>query len=253
MEKTKGFTLAEVLITLGIIGVVAALAMPVLKPNVDNSTIGPKLQKAKSTFETASEMMLNEEGVSSMLSIGSTGADIGDKLQSFMKISELGNVDTAPSSASFGEGVNINYTRYASDDGMYYYIGIVGKQGIMKDKSEDGEGNVTETPHFANIPNNQLIGLVVVDINGNRGPNNEAEDLFAFLLYNDGTLRPYGGRSSNRSDLGLPTWADGNCDTTNVANAATCTGSIFDNDMKVRYDVYSATAAEDDEENLAQK
>ena len=51
--KKHGFTLAEVLITLGIIGVVAALTAPALVQNAGSAQIGPKLAKAVSTFEIA--------------------------------------------------------------------------------------------------------------------------------------------------------------------------------------------------------
>lgn len=49
----KGFTLAEVLITLGIIGVVAALTAPALVQNAGTAKIGPTLAKVVSTLENA--------------------------------------------------------------------------------------------------------------------------------------------------------------------------------------------------------
>ncbi|MBR6126283.1 prepilin-type N-terminal cleavage/methylation domain-containing protein, partial [bacterium] len=60
MRKT-GFTLAEVLVTLGIIGVVAALTTPALINSTGNAQIGPKLSKARAVFENATQMMLLEE------------------------------------------------------------------------------------------------------------------------------------------------------------------------------------------------
>ena len=53
--KRKGFTLSEVLITLGIIGVVAALTLPSLISDTSSAQIGPKLGKAVSMFEQANE------------------------------------------------------------------------------------------------------------------------------------------------------------------------------------------------------
>jgi len=43
----KGFTLAEVLVTLGIIGVVAALTLPGILTDTTSAQIGPKLAKAR--------------------------------------------------------------------------------------------------------------------------------------------------------------------------------------------------------------
>ena len=49
MKKIYGFTLAEVLITLGIIGVVAALTMPSLIANYQKMVLKNQFKKAYST------------------------------------------------------------------------------------------------------------------------------------------------------------------------------------------------------------
>ena len=55
MKRMKsGFTLAEVLITLGIIGVVAAIVMPAVMTNYTYKTVGVKLSKFMSQVEGAS-------------------------------------------------------------------------------------------------------------------------------------------------------------------------------------------------------
>lgn len=54
MKKFKsGFTLAEVLITLGIIGVIAAIVMPTVMTNHTYKTVGVKLQKMASQLESS--------------------------------------------------------------------------------------------------------------------------------------------------------------------------------------------------------
>ena len=54
MKRIKpGFTLAEVLITLGIIGVVAAIVMPSIMTNYTYKTVGVKLSKFASQLEAA--------------------------------------------------------------------------------------------------------------------------------------------------------------------------------------------------------
>ena len=237
--KKNGFTLAEVLVTLGIIGVVAALTTPALIQNVGDAKIGPRLQKAKATFETASEMMLNDQSANSLMAIGSTSADIGNALQNYMKIShnttkyafecdpDIGSSgNQVPASSTSGNN-STSYERYDSDDGMTFWIRVVSKQTVAND-------------YPANLPNNQLIGLVAVDINGTQNPNRTAKDVFPFLLYNDGTLRPFGGTNANRSTNSLPTWSATNCGATSVSNPRTCTGSIFENGMKVIYDYVPA-------------
>ena len=56
MEKKNAFTLAEVLITLGIIGVVAAMTMPVLVSNYKKHEVVTKLKKFHSVMNQALKM-----------------------------------------------------------------------------------------------------------------------------------------------------------------------------------------------------
>ena len=62
LKKKAAFTLAEVLITLGIIGVVAAITMPALIQNYRNHAVEAKLKKFYSTFNQAVEMSIAENG-----------------------------------------------------------------------------------------------------------------------------------------------------------------------------------------------
>lgn len=68
------------LVTLGIIGVVAALTTPALIQNVGNAKVGSKLAKAKATFETAAEMMLTENSSNTIMSITDDGEELVNSL-----------------------------------------------------------------------------------------------------------------------------------------------------------------------------
>ena len=57
-----GFTLAEVLITLVIIGVIAAITVPTLINKTQNQEYVSKLKKAYSTFTQATNQIIAEEG-----------------------------------------------------------------------------------------------------------------------------------------------------------------------------------------------
>ena len=58
----KAFTLAEVLITLGIIGVVAALTMPMLIGHFEKTTTATKLKKFYSVMAQATDKAMSENG-----------------------------------------------------------------------------------------------------------------------------------------------------------------------------------------------
>ena len=57
----KGFTLAEVLITVGIIGVVAALSTPAIMRNTQNAKVGPQLAKLVATLETGIQALCTDQ------------------------------------------------------------------------------------------------------------------------------------------------------------------------------------------------
>lgn len=55
MKKTKGFTLAEVLVGLSIVGITAALTIPQLVKTIQKVETGPKLSRAVQQFEVSSQ------------------------------------------------------------------------------------------------------------------------------------------------------------------------------------------------------
>ena len=65
-RELKGFTLAEVLITLGIIGVIASLTLPSLTINIVKQQTGPSLAKAINSLETTNKLALQEGSARSL-------------------------------------------------------------------------------------------------------------------------------------------------------------------------------------------
>ena len=238
----KGFTLSEVLVTLSIIGVVAALSAPMLISGVSNAMVYPKLLKFKTTFENASGLMLADRNSDSVLRIGSiaraghhmTGAKTEafmDLLQNYMKVSEAdwyaithpdGRIPMEITNREEHKGESGDFSRhYCTDDGMCFWIHITQIQAV--------------TESFANIPSHQPIGQVHLDINGRKDPNITSKDVFWFGIYNDGTLRPTGSHDNlfvaaaqEEPDYNR-TWKGGNCDENSVNAYHMCAGSIFDN------------------------
>ncbi len=253
--KKLGFTLAEVLITLGIVGVVAALTAPALVQNAGSAQIGPKLAKAVSTFEIANENLLTTEGSNSLASIsatpGSSATSIRnyvDSLSNYMKISYY---DESSSSEKY-ETLLSNYDgskftvisggEQAVSYGMHTLCAIknlaISKDGILYGIGKDGTSTVSQTPQKS------PFGIVLIDVNGITKPNRLGKDVFAFLLMQDGSLRPVGSSSWASTDLGdnaLNTtynWKTGTsdkCNETTVTSGWTCAGSIYENNQKVIY------------------
>lgn len=83
--KNKAFTLAEVLITLGIIGVIAALTMPALMQSAARAKIGPELSSAMSTLSEATTAFMTDNNAD-YLPVAMVKAGIADqKCSTFLK------------------------------------------------------------------------------------------------------------------------------------------------------------------------
>lgn len=208
--KRFGFTLAEVLITLGLIGVVAALTLPTLLRDTTSAQIGPKLAKAVSSFEQANEALLNSRSADSLSDAGLLDANnMGEyitELSNFFKISQIAQDE------------------FLSKDGFTYQI-TLNNRAI----------NNTLPAH------RQSIGQVQIDINGANAPNIMGSDEFNFTFWNDGSLRPFGGtgfdetvrsvRGGNLHWMTLCPLAENGP----VNNPEFCAGHIFENNLQVLY------------------
>ena len=206
--KKYGFTLAEVLITLGILGVIAALTIPGLMLDSRRAQIGPKLAAAVSAFEQANIGILNSENVDTLSDAGMT------TLTTYL-----------PELARHMKGTHNGVDVFTSKSGVRYELHV----------DTQNPNNVTDPAHMQMIDNN-----IVIDINGTSGPNITGTDRFVFSWWNDGSLRPKGatnwdGGTTSVSE-GVEHWST-KCQNspTAVTDYTYCAGSVFENDLKVRY------------------
>lgn len=212
----KGFTLSEVLITLGILGVVAALTIPTLSSSAKKAHVGPRLAKAASMFEQATTALLNEQNIDKISEGYSTAASYSKALSKYLKISQF-DYTSASSNYSDDDGTGIKLTTqnpWISKDGSIYRV---------------------DTQLASSSKN--IYGTVFVDINGNQEPNKPGIDVFAFSLKEDGTLIPVGAHRWNGKD-DAPRWQNNCSNGTKPKDnyRYTCTASIFENNLKVMYD-----------------
>ena len=266
--KKLGFTLAEVLITLGIIGVVAALTAPALVQNAGSAQIGPKLAKAVSTLELANQNMLTESGAASMSSYMSSVIEAAEdsandtndvskiylenELPKYMKITYMGETRLKYRDKL----MTYNGESKAMDAGGLPANVLNSMKSAISDRialSKDGflYGVYFGTARVVKLTGNKPahmtpIGTVVIDINGLDEPNRFGRDVFLFVMYNDGCLKPAGSLNWFVGATNIATenfdklynWEDGTVDLCNaeeVKNGWTCAGSIFENNLKVIY------------------
>ena len=185
--RKVAFTLAEVLITLGIIGVVAALTLPALINKTNKKELEVALKKTYSELNQASMMFYNNEGVSfpeqSLRSYSSS-------VDTFMKYFQGGqkyldanhaNKNEIPGYTIYSPNKKENYSRLVCDVSGYY-IDNIGRIFSFNDKVESGSENGP---------------AICVDINGQKKPNRYGYDVFVFLFTVDGRIIPMGQEHKN--------------------------------------------------------
>lgn len=245
MNKKLGFTLAEVLITLGIIGVVAALTAPALIQNVGSAKVGPTLAKVKSTIEIANEQILSDNDANRLSSIIDYK---GDSAYDSPKIRycEILSKYIAGSSFKTSEPVkyvDINPAISHYDDPSIAAGGENSALFYFKDNVEimflEYKGGVYPAKGSYK---GQLMS-VRVDINGFKNkPNCFGKDIFYFYIDESGQMIPWGSKTHvwlKENDSPWCDWSDESsmcsCTENKVGNGWGCSGSIFDNNLKVIY------------------
>ena len=193
--QKSAFTMAEVLITIGIIGIVAAMTMPTVINNAQNRELQAQLKKTYSELNQMSQLFYTEYGMSVP---EFTAVYSGWKLfvngifQKYFKISNKVDDwrfdDIDPDSGNIYD--TMPYRLYTLSKGKTdpicdvsgYYSDISGRYYLFNDNN----GSPNE-----NGP------IICVDINGPKGPNMYGKDFFLFVFTTDGYVIPMGQEHIN--------------------------------------------------------
>ncbi|MCK7488699.1 MAG: type II secretion system GspH family protein [Bacillus subtilis] len=262
-KKSLGFTLAELLITLTIIGIVATLTIPALQRAYEKQQIVTSLQTVVTTGNAALKKMAADKGcIDDLLCSGvfehsgRTAAehtkDVGDELVKYFNVakncSNTTNMNCWAASYNYnfdGSGsntTNINtsniYYKFIATNGMAYFIHL--------NSTCNNNWSNNKTGHLR-----QNCGSLFVDINGpNKGPNYRGRDIFGFYISNGkgALLYPYGGSDALYLMFMKFSWnqetpqvTDDLCSPKSDNPAATgrdgsyCTGRIMEKSWRVDY------------------
>lgn len=196
--KNYGFTLAEVLITVGIIGVVSALTVPTLVKNHQRQVYVTQLRKVYNEISNAVEQYMSDQRVEDLRE-----SDLGTKkqeaIQAFAK-NYFKVVKDCHTRYYDGGSNNCFGETYESLDGSVTTNSKLGQCqvtftipsgaaicadiGPMEAIKIDDDNSITSA--FGNNESH-VIGMDI-DINGSQGPNIFGRDMFAMLVYPDGTI-----------------------------------------------------------------
>ena len=193
MKKRQAFTLAEVLITLGIIGVVAALTIPTLVNNYRKKQFETGLKKEYSVLLQALDMYKQDnETPLKREDTDQSPAEFKNKIQPYLKILvDCGNMQASSKAKCVPNG-------YYTQDKKYTYKTYSGNIA-NEDLFDDGQIILNDGSHllFEN-PGGGSAVYVSIDVDGYKKlPNKWGEDVFAFQLMNDGKLLPMGAEGTS--------------------------------------------------------
>ena len=221
----RGFTLAEVLITLLIVGVVATLTTPALVKNVGSSKIGPQLAKFVNTWETGTETFMMEESISRLAdenihTFGTSGMKL---LSKYIIMTNLNKIKS-PTSITLknASGDDLDFLKIDLNSDKVWQL----KDGTLVYFDQRMEG-------WFYYPSGSYKGFPTaffVDIGGIKGSHRLGKEVFYFLQDSSGVLVPYG---SNAHKSLLPEFTY-NCSlsSSDFRENLACTGAVADNGYK---------------------
>lgn len=260
--KKKAFTLAEVLITLIVIGVVAAITVPVLMNNYRKEQYVTGFKKSYSSLQNGFKTYIAVEGVSSVVDttlwraiakVYAGNMDLKTVNNELSKIFSIADqrliffeedVDKVlvkykwlspdPAEQIFG-----GLTLVLADGSIVYFMPYIQNEVLPTILEQMKARKLKHTTNYAEI---------YVDVNGVNKPNIVGRDLFGFILSEDGTLLPRGSKSFcyfvsypfQRCDEGTPTWllkdsSDNSCYTDEWSDGRGCAARIIDEGWKMNY------------------
>lgn len=239
-QRYFGFTLAEVLITLGIIGLVASITIPTMMSNYQKQQYVIQLKKTYSSFSNALVSLANDYGCTgdlkctglfdgaAHLDVGTTVA-FGDAIVKYFNVvKNCKTTETGCMSNKVNPKYNGSSATTVSYDTNYRFITADGVafQIIATSGSNCNKDNYTYGP-------TQSCGYIFVDVNGpQKGPNFLGRDIHNFYISNrkGPELAPAGlnGLWKTYCNLGY------NGGTT-ITNEPNCTARIMEESWQMNY------------------
>lgn len=198
LAELQGFTLAEVLITLGIIGVVAAMTLPALVQNSRNKELQSGLKKAYSTISQALDLYQAENGERYIVQNHEPGK-LKPSIIKYFKISK----DCGQGSEATEEELKTtcvpNYSKFGEtyQSANNIYKNFNGTSNMHLKDFDDGQFVLMDGMLILLEDSSDRNLYISVDVNGfNKKPNRLGQDLFMFQIDDKGFLRPMGAEGT---------------------------------------------------------
>ncbi len=235
----KGFTLSEILITIGIVGVVSAIVVPNISAKITRNTIGSSLARAVELTETG------------MANIIQTANDRTDE-------ANISTIDSITQDDLVGNGSNAFITADLFGNVTRSFLGVDGPINGYTIPNQPNNPqtfkfkkmnayitfiNVQPNPAFGNnnaINRDTVVFQIYLDANGADLPNELGKDIFLFGLTDSGHLVPAGSGDYNNnvmnSNVGLfATVCNGDTIPNNDGDRLACAARVVNDGYRINY------------------
>ena len=211
------FTLAEVLITLGIIGVVAAITLPsLIQRNIEKQRVA-QLKKAYSELSQAYNLAIAENGSPTEWGMGGMYEKkshyiMANNMRKFLKLS-VDCVDMTAEQTRVNCGHDNLYSDYP-----YQYDKSIRRLVVLSDGTLVNIRTYTGLCNFYYGSIENICGVISVDLNGATSPNRNGEDKFDIFITRDklipagieGALLSFEKACNRKIAQPFPAYTDGN-------------------------------------------
>lgn len=175
----RAFTLAEVLVTLGIIGVVSAMTVPTLMQNYQRKSYVTQLHKVYNQLSQALLMYQNDKNAVNLTEAGMTSLNsISAFLKQYFKVIQDCGTEQTPCFANSYKNMLGGNSGFGCENGCMVLA------------------NGAAIGYTSLYPYTNAIIQFSIDINGAQGPNVFGRDAFAMTLYKNGVLDDYNSGSN---------------------------------------------------------
>lgn len=216
MDKKNAFTLAEVLVTLGILGVVAAVTMPTLINNHQRKVHITQLRKFYTELSQASIRYMSDHNALSMKEAGLRSQQAAEEF-----INQYFNVVQTCTSQS--DCMSVSYKKIS---GAQSWNSSRTKFAALSSGASFGYGYVTN--------NNYYVMSFDLDTNGAKGPNVVGRDFFVIYLYNDGKIDEAVSHAAPATREERESVYNSGCAAAN-SNWSGCFGKILNDNWEMNY------------------
>lgn len=204
----KGFTLAEILITLGIIGVISALTLPALNVKIQKKERLTKFQKTLATINLAYKKSVDENGIpTSAFEMGA---------ENYFKTYWAPYIKTSGICKSAKECGYKTGTPFTQLNGKILPQGIADTKSRISFISSDGVFYVIHTAGYGYTDDGKFApvnpsNLITIDLNGGKLPNTLGKDVFILTRNNDEITLPCYKESTTKINSDCSPTGSGQC------------------------------------------